>query len=132
MSVPVLWNLGLNWRKAQTNLSNYEGFILEVNKLRGFKYVNVDLDLKYWYIIRKRNITNMVWIWKKHLLHSMPLKLGVSCKACLGDKYFDILIVSFFYISLVLGQTVREIKGSVQFIFCLTPKNHWSLVQLNY
>ena len=73
---------------------------------------NDDLDLNIDILCEKLtgNITNLALDLKKHLLYTMPQEFGVSCKACLGDKYFDILIIRFFQICLVLGQILREIK----------------------
>ena len=65
----------------------------------------IDPDLGYCYII---------W---KHLLHTMPLRLGISSIACLlfsktfsGDLFFDVLIIGLFSIYVFMDQTHGDVS----------------------
>ena len=57
---------------------------------------------------------------QKHLLHTLPLGLGISCKACLlslknysGDLLFDVLILGLFQIYAFMGQTHGEVSQAL-------------------
>ena len=65
----------------------------------------IDPDLGYCYII---------W---KYLLHTMPLRLGISSIACLlfsktfsGDLLFDVLVIGLFQIYVFMDQTHGDVS----------------------
>ena len=76
---------------------------------------HIDPELGYWYIIWNVNTTNRRIEFEKHLLHTIPLGLGISCKAWFlfenifsADLFFDVL--GLFYIYVFIGQTHGEMS----------------------
>ena len=72
-----------------------------LQRSRQVSFPLIDPNLGDWYIIWK--LTPQIGIeFEKHLFHTMPLLLWISCKACplfflnRGDLFFDALIIGLF------------------------------------
>ena len=98
-----------------------------------FNFPRVDPDLGYWYITEKISTTNRGSIWKTHsehytsdvgdFMHSLSSFLTNLVVIC--TLYFDAMIIGFFWICLVIGQTPGE--GALSKVFVDVSRVKWGV-----